>query len=80
MSPKKLTEIETYFLDEIEVSERLAEKTKRLNTITNKEDTALITSTVIVVGIIIAAFASGVGLLVGFPLSETRDIFYRKIF
>ena len=55
---KKLTEIEAYLLDKIEVPERLAKKMKRFNTITSIMDTGLITSTVITGGISIAAFAS----------------------
>ena len=68
---KKLTEIEAFFLDEIEVRERLAKKIKRFNTITGIVETGLITSTVITGGISIAAFASGVGLTVGITLSGT---------
>ena len=44
---------------------------KRFSTITGIVGTGLITSTVITGGISIAAFASGVGLPVGFVLSET---------
>ena len=44
---KKLTEIEAFFLDEIEVRERIAKKMKRFNTITGILDAGLITSTVI---------------------------------
>ena len=44
---------------------------KRFRRITGIVDTGLITSTVITRGIFIAAFASGVGLLVGIALSET---------
>ena len=68
---KKLTETETFFLDEIEVRERIAKKMKRFNTITGIVDTGLITSTVITGGISIAAFASSVGLPVGIALSRT---------
>ena len=68
---KKLTEIEAFFLDEIEVRERIAKKMKRFNTITGIVDTGLITSTVITGGISIAAFASGVGLPVGIASRET---------
>ena len=68
---KKFTEIEAFFLDEIEVCERIAKKLKRFNTITGIADTGLITSTVITGGISIAAFASGVGLPVGIALSGT---------
>ena len=67
----KLTEIETFFLDEIEVRERIAKKMKRLNTITGIVDTGLIISTVITEGISIAAFSSGVDLLVGAALGRT---------
>ena len=68
---KKLTEIEAYLLNEIEVRERIAKKMKRFNTITGIVDTGLITSTVITGGISIAAFASGVWLPVGIALSGT---------
>ena len=68
---KKLTEIEAFFLDEIEVRERTAKKMKRFNTITGIVDAGLITSTVITGGISIAVFASGVGLPVGVALSGT---------
>ena len=67
----KLSEIETYFLNEIEVHKQIAKKMKRFNTITGIVDTGLITSTVITGGISIAAFASGVGLPVGIALSGT---------
>ena len=40
---KKLTETEAFFLDEIEVHERIAKKMKRFNTITGIVDTGLIT-------------------------------------
>ena len=46
----KLSEIETYFLDEIDARERTAKKVKRFNTITGIVDTGLITSTVITGG------------------------------
>ena len=62
---KKLTEIEAFFLDEIEVRRREVKKKKRLNTIIGIVDTGLITSAVITGGASIAAFASGVGLPVG---------------
>ena len=70
----KLSEIEAFFLDEIEVCEQIAKKMKRFNTITGIVDTGLITSTVITGGISIAAFASGVGLPVAFALSRTSLI------
>ena len=69
---KQLTEIEAFFLDEIEVRERIAKKMKRFNTITGIVDTGLIISTVITGGISIAAFAGGVGLPVDIALSGTR--------
>ena len=67
----ELSEIEAYFLSEIEVREQIAKKMKRFNTITGIVDTGLITSTVITREISIAAFASGVGLSVGIALSKT---------
>ena len=70
----KLSEIEAFFLDEIEVREQIAKKMKRFNTITGMVDPGLITSTVITGGIFIAAFANGVGLPVGIALSGTSLI------
>ena len=67
----KLSEIEAYFLNEIEVREQIARKMKQFNTITGIVDTGLITSSVITGGISITAFASGVGLPVGISLSGT---------
>ena len=67
---KKLTEIEAYLVDDIEVRKRIAKKMKRLSTITSIVDTGLTTSIVITEGVSIAAFASGVGLPVGVALSE----------
>ena len=46
-SLNKLSEIESNFLNEIEVREQIAKKIKRFNTITGIVDTGLITSTVI---------------------------------
>ena len=71
---KKLTEIESYLLDEIEVRERIAKKMKRFNTITGILDTGLITSTVTAGRISIVAFASGMGLPVGIALGGTSLI------
>ena len=68
----KLTEIEAYLLNEVDVPERLAKKMKRFNTITGIVDTGLITSTVITEEISIAAFSSSAGLPVGIALSGTR--------
>ena len=67
----KLSEIEAYFLNEINVHEQTAKKMKWFNIITGIIDTGPITSTVIAGGISIAAFASGVGLAVGIALSGT---------
>ena len=67
----KLSKIEAFFLDEIEVREQIAKKMKRFNTTTSIVDPGLITSTMITGGISIAAFASGVGLPVGIALSGT---------
>ena len=55
---KKLTKIEVFFLDEIEVRRWETKKNKRLNTITGIVDTSLITSAVIAGGAFIPAFAS----------------------
>ena len=68
----KLSEIEAFFLNEIEVREQIAKKIKRFNTITGIVDTGLITSAMITGEVSIAAFASGVGLLVGIALRRTR--------
>ena len=48
---------------------------KQFNTITGIVDTGLITSTVIIGGISIATFASGVGLPMGIALSGTSLLF-----
>ena len=66
-----MPEIETYFLNEIDVREQTAKKMKRFNMITGIVDTGLIISTVITGGISIAAFATGVRLLLGINLSGT---------
>ena len=67
----KLSKIEAYLLNEIEVREQTAKKIKRFSTITGIVDTGRITLTVITGGISIAAFASAVGLPVGIALSGT---------
>ena len=67
----KLSEIETYYLNEIEFRKYIAKKMKRFNTITGIADTGLITSMVITGGINIAAFVSGAGLPIGIALSGT---------
>ena len=53
----KLSEIKAYFLNEIEVRERIVKKMKRFNAVTGNVETDLITSTVITGGISVAAFA-----------------------
>ena len=40
---KRLTEVEAYLFDEIEVRERMAKKMKRFNTITGIVNTGLVT-------------------------------------
>ena len=67
----KLSEIEAYFLNEIEVHKQIVKKMKRFNTITGIVDTGLITSTVATGGLSIAAFVSSVGLPLGIALSGT---------
>ena len=67
----KLSEIEAYFRNEIEVREQMAQKMKRFKTITGIIETGLITSRMIPRGMSIAAFASGVRLPVGFVLGST---------
>ena len=70
----KLSEVETFFLDEIDVREQTAIKMKRFNTITDIVDKGLTTSTVITGGISAAAFASNFRLPVGIALSGTSLI------
>ena len=65
-----MTEIETFFLDEIEARRREAKKKKRLDAIIGIVDTSLIASAVIAGGASIPAFASVAGLLVGAALSR----------
>ena len=69
----KLSEIEVYFINEIEVREQ-TEKMKRFNTITGIIDTSLITSAVTTGGIPTAPFASGAGLPVGIALGVTSIV------
>ena len=61
----KLSEIEAFFLNEIEKCEQKAKKIKQSITILSIADTGLITSAVLTRGISIAALASGVGLPFG---------------
>ena len=67
----KLSEIEAFFLDEIEVREQISKKMKRFNAITGDVDTGPNTSTMITGGTSIAAFASGFGLPVRMALIGT---------
>ena len=71
----KISEIEAYFLDEIDAREKLAKKIKLFSTITAVLDTSLITTTAVTGGISIAALASGIGLPVGISLSATSVLF-----
>ena len=59
---KKLTEIEAFFLHEIEYRRRQAKEKKLLNTATRIVDTGLVTSAAITGGVSIPAFVSDVGL------------------
>ena len=72
----KLSEIEAYFLNEIEVREKIAKKMKRFNAITSIVDTSLITSLVITGEISVAAFASCIGLPVGAALGGGLAYFF----
>ena len=65
----KISEIEVYFLDEIDAREKLAKRIKCFSTAVL--DTSLITTTAISGGVSIAALASGIGLPVGISLSAT---------
>ena len=67
----KISEIEAYFLDEIDARKKLVKKIKRFSTITAVLDTSLITTAAITGVISVAALASGIGLPVGISLSAT---------
>ena len=67
---KKLTEIEAFFLDEIEACRREAKKMKQFNTIIGIVDKGLIISAVITGGASIPSAASGAGLPVGAALGR----------
>ena len=69
----KLSQIEAFFRDEIDVREQIAKKMRWFSAITGIVDTGLITSTVITEGISIPAFASGIGLSVGIALNGTSQ-------
>ena len=56
---------------------RIAKKMKQFNTITGIVDTGLTTSTVITLGISIAAFGSGVILFTGIASSGASLLFFR---
>ena len=69
---KKLSEIEAYFINEIQVREQIVKKMKRFNSITGILDTGLITSTVITVGLRVGIVLSGTSLLLSFATAITR--------
>ena len=69
----KLSEIEAFFLDEIDVREQISKKMRQFNTITGIVDTDLITSTVTTGGTSITAFPSDVGLSVGIAFNGTSQ-------
>ena len=64
---KKLTEIETYLLDEIEERRRQAKKKKRFNKIIGIVDIGLTTSSAIAGDTPIPAFASRAGVPLALP-------------
>ena len=61
----------------MEVRDRIAKKMKQFNTITGIVDAGLTTSTVITLGISIAAFGSGVILSTGIASSGASLLFFR---
>ena len=69
---KKLSEIEAYFINEIQVREQIVKKMKWFNSITGILDTGLITSTVITVGLRVGIVLSGTSLLLSFATAITR--------
>ena len=71
----KLSEIEAFFLNEIEKCEQKAKRIKQSIIILSIADISLITSTVLTGGISIAALASGVGLPVGIALGGVSLLF-----
>ena len=71
----KLSEIEAFFLKEIEECERKAKKKKRSITILSNADIGLSTSTVLTGGTSIATLASGVRLPVGVALGGASLVF-----
>ena len=72
----KLSEIEAFFLNEIEKCEQKAKRIKQSIIILSIADISLITSTVLTGGISIAALASGVGLPVAIALGGGQPIFF----
>ena len=69
-----MSEIEAFFLNEIETCEQKAKKITRSINI-SIADTSLITSTVLTGGISTVALASGVGLPVGIALGGVSLLF-----
>ena len=71
----KLTEMEAYLIDEIEVREKLLKKMLRFNAIIFVIDKCLTTSTVITGWVSLNEFAGGVGLPVEIALGGINLIF-----
>ena len=68
---QKVSEIEAFFLHEMEEREKLAKKVRRIGNSILIVDTGLIITTVITGSTSIAAFASGVAIPVGIALTGT---------
>ena len=68
---QKVSEIEAFFLHEMEEREKLAKKVRRIGNSILIADTGLIITTVITGSTSIAAFASGVVIPVGIALTRT---------
>ena len=77
ISVKKLTEVEGYLLDQIEVCERLAKKMKQFDAIITIVDTVLIISTVVTGGVFNAEL-NGTSVLFSLGTAITRK--FLKIF
>ena len=66
----KISEVETYFPDEIAKIEKLTQTMQRLATISNVYDTILITTAVVTGSSSISAFGNGLALLIDVPISS----------
>ena len=66
---QKVSQIEKFFLDEIEQREKLAKKFQRISNSILIADTGFIITTVITGSTLIAAFASGVAMPIGNALT-----------